>query len=86
VKSYFAGKGYPLVDVDGVRVYIKSGWGLVRASNTGPEIIVRYEAKNQRTWKPFVKSLKKPWPQEGLKQLFLSECELMKLSTGFERI
>jgi len=46
VKSYFAGKGYPLVDVDGVRVYIKSGWGLVRASNTGPEIIVRYEAKN----------------------------------------
>jgi phosphomannomutase/phosphoglucomutase len=46
VKNYFRGKGYSLVDVDGVRVYIKSGWGLVRASNTGPEIIVRYEAKD----------------------------------------
>ncbi|WP_018962506.1 phosphomannomutase/phosphoglucomutase [Coprothermobacter platensis] len=47
VKNYFKEKGYKLIDVDGVRVYIKSGWGLVRASNTGPEIIVRYEAKNE---------------------------------------
>lgn len=47
VKNYFREKGYNLIDVDGVRVYIRSGWGLVRASNTGPEIIVRYEAKDE---------------------------------------
>ncbi|NLY74829.1 MAG: phosphomannomutase, partial [Firmicutes bacterium] len=26
-------------------VYFKDGWGLVRASNTGPELIVRCESK-----------------------------------------
>ncbi|NPV88166.1 phosphomannomutase/phosphoglucomutase [Coprothermobacteraceae bacterium] len=47
-KQYFMEREYPVVDVDGVRVYIGSGWGLIRASNTGPEIIVRYEAKERK--------------------------------------
>jgi phosphomannomutase/phosphoglucomutase len=40
---------YPVVDVDGVRVLFgeagrHDGWGLVRASNTGPVLVMRFEA------------------------------------------
>jgi phosphomannomutase/phosphoglucomutase len=40
---------YPVVDVDGVRVMFQEagrniGWGLVRASNTGPVLVMRFEA------------------------------------------
>ena len=40
---------YPIVDVDGVRVRFEEngrsvGWGLVRASNTGPVLVLRFEA------------------------------------------
>src|ERR1700676_5786000 len=32
------------VDVDGVRVLFPEGWGLVRASNTQPVLVMRFEA------------------------------------------
>jgi len=32
------------VDVDGVRVLFQEGWGLVRASNTQPVLVMRFEA------------------------------------------
>jgi phosphomannomutase/phosphoglucomutase len=35
-----------IVDIDGIRARFEDGWGLVRASNTGPELIVRYEGKS----------------------------------------
>lgn len=44
-KAFFKDKGYAIIDVDGVRAVIGEGWGLIRASNTGPELIVRCEAK-----------------------------------------
>ncbi|NPV89648.1 MAG: phosphomannomutase/phosphoglucomutase [Firmicutes bacterium] len=44
-KKYFEAKGKKIIDIDGVRVQFDDGWGLVRASNTGPELIVRCEAK-----------------------------------------
>ena len=34
---------YEVIDVDGARILFDDGWGLVRASNTGPELIVRCE-------------------------------------------
>ncbi len=34
----------PTVDVDGVRVIFPEGWGLVRASNTQPVLVMRFEA------------------------------------------
>lgn len=34
----------PIVDIDGVRVQFEHGWGLVRASNTQPALVVRVEA------------------------------------------
>ena len=35
---------YPTIDVDGVRVLFAQGWGLVRASNTQPVLVLRFEA------------------------------------------
>ncbi len=47
VKKHFKEK-YKTIDVDGVRVLFKEGWGLVRASNTQPKIILRFEAKTEK--------------------------------------
>ncbi|MCP4548866.1 MAG: phosphomannomutase/phosphoglucomutase [bacterium] len=38
---------YDVIDIDGVRVEFPDGWGLVRASNTGPVLVLRFEAKTQ---------------------------------------
>lgn len=37
---------YPIVDVDGVRILFPDGWGLVRASNTQPVLVLRFEARS----------------------------------------
>jgi phosphomannomutase/phosphoglucomutase len=36
---------HDVIDVDGARVLFGDGWGLVRASNTQPILVVRYEAR-----------------------------------------
>jgi phosphomannomutase/phosphoglucomutase len=33
--------------VDGVRVIFPDGWGLVRASNTQPLLVLRFEARTE---------------------------------------
>jgi phosphomannomutase/phosphoglucomutase len=40
-------KQHEVIDVDGARVLFGDGWGLVRASNTGPVLVLRFEAKSQ---------------------------------------
>ena len=35
---------HDVIDVDGVRVLFGDGWGLIRASNTQPVLVTRYEA------------------------------------------
>ena len=35
---------YDVIDVDGVRVLFEDGWGLVRASNTQPALVLRAES------------------------------------------
>ncbi|NLJ72289.1 MAG: phosphomannomutase/phosphoglucomutase, partial [Syntrophomonadaceae bacterium] len=37
---------YEVIDIDGARIIFPHGWGLVRASNTGPELIVRCEGNS----------------------------------------
>ena len=34
-----------MIEVDGARVLFGDGWGLVRASNTEPVLVARYEAR-----------------------------------------
>ncbi len=38
---------HPVIDIDGVRVQFADGWGLVRASNTGPVLVMRCEADSE---------------------------------------
>jgi phosphomannomutase/phosphoglucomutase len=40
-------KSHKVVDVDGVRVIFGKGWGLARASNTQPVLVLRFEAENE---------------------------------------
>ena len=40
-------KDYRVVDIDGARVQFGDGWGLVRASNTQPVLVLRFEAKTE---------------------------------------
>ncbi|HEY2776104.1 MAG TPA: phosphomannomutase/phosphoglucomutase [Candidatus Binatia bacterium] len=39
--------GHSIVDVDGVRVKFDHGWGLIRASNTQPILVLRFEATDE---------------------------------------
>ena len=39
---------YKTIDVDGIRIIFPKGWGLVRASNTQPVLVLRFEAEKQQ--------------------------------------
>lgn len=38
---------YDIIDVDGVRIAFPDGWGLMRASNTQPALVLRFEAESE---------------------------------------
>ena len=38
---------WPVNDVDGARADFGDGWGLVRASNTQPALVLRFEAPSE---------------------------------------
>jgi phosphomannomutase/phosphoglucomutase len=40
---------FQVIDVDGARVVFNGGWGLIRASNTQPVLVLRFEAEDQKT-------------------------------------
>ncbi|MEN6327917.1 MAG: phosphomannomutase/phosphoglucomutase [Syntrophomonas sp.] len=42
---------FEVLDIDGARILFPGGWGLVRASNTGPALIIRCEAKTPQNLK-----------------------------------
>jgi len=39
---------YPVIDIDGARVVFDDGWGLIRASNTQPVLVLRFEAATRK--------------------------------------
>jgi phosphomannomutase/phosphoglucomutase len=41
------------IDIDGVRVIFPEGWGLLRASNTQPVLVMRFEAANSHLLKQY---------------------------------
>ncbi len=53
-------EGYNVITVDGARIQFGDGWGLVRASNTEPALILRFEAKTEKKL-------------AGIKELIISE-------------
>ncbi|MCC7386760.1 MAG: phosphomannomutase/phosphoglucomutase [Deltaproteobacteria bacterium] len=45
--AHFKALGHDVIDVDGARVTFADGWGLVRASNTQPILVLRFEAETE---------------------------------------
>jgi phosphomannomutase/phosphoglucomutase len=45
-QEHFSAK-YDVITVDGVRVLFGDGWGLIRASNTQPVLVMRFEARTK---------------------------------------
>lgn len=58
-KEYFRGK-FEIVEVDGVRLVLPDGWGLLRASNTQPVLVLRFEAQSQKRLKEIRASVEEP--------------------------
>jgi phosphomannomutase / phosphoglucomutase len=52
VAQHFKSK-YKTLDIDGVRVLFPDGWGLLRASNTQPVLVMRFEAANEHLLKQY---------------------------------
>jgi phosphomannomutase/phosphoglucomutase len=50
VTEYFRER-YDVIDIDGARVLFDDGWGLVRASNTQPVLVLRFEAMSEERLK-----------------------------------
>jgi phosphomannomutase/phosphoglucomutase len=46
VTDYFR-QHYKVIDIDGVRILFDDGWGLLRASNTQPALVLRFEAMTE---------------------------------------
>jgi phosphomannomutase/phosphoglucomutase len=40
-------RDHKIIDIDGVRVLFQDGWGLIRASNTQPALVLRFEATSE---------------------------------------
>ncbi len=46
-----------IIDVDGVRINFDTGWGLVRASNTTPVLVTRFESTSQEDASTYEKAI-----------------------------
>jgi phosphomannomutase len=46
VAAAFRGQ-YPMLELDGARIQFPEGWALIRASNTGAELVTRWEGKTE---------------------------------------
>ena len=46
-----------IIDVDGVRINFLKGWGLVRASNTTPVLVTRFESTDENEAKVYEKAI-----------------------------
>ena len=51
VKEYCKTKNYKIITIDGVKAIFDDGSAIVRASNTGPNITMRYEATTEKRLK-----------------------------------
>ncbi len=46
--------------LDGIRVDYPDGWGLCRASNTTPALVLRFEGKTARPWNGYASASHSP--------------------------
>jgi phosphomannomutase/phosphoglucomutase len=65
LKKEFASR-YRVIDTDGARVEFGDGWGLVRASNTQPVVVVRFEARTPERLAEIEASMMEPLRRLGV--------------------
>jgi phosphomannomutase/phosphoglucomutase len=56
-------RDHDVIDVDGARVLFDDGWGLLRASNTQPVLVLRYEARTTEGLEK-IRSVMEGWLKE----------------------
>lgn len=59
VKEYAEGRGYETITIDGVRVEFEDGWMLARATQTGPDVSLRFEATTEERLKELMDEFRK---------------------------
>ena len=57
---------YTCSTIDGVRIIYPDGWGLIRASNTQPVMVVRCEGRTQQALEEIMSDVKSRVLSEGL--------------------
>jgi len=55
VLNSFREEGHDVIDIDGMRINFEDGWGLIRASNTQPVLVMRFEATTKKRLKEIQK-------------------------------
>lgn len=65
LKREFEGR-FRVIDIDGARVEFGDGWGLVRASNTQPAVVVRFEARTPERLEEIRRSMMEPLRRLGV--------------------
>ena len=65
LKREFAGR-FKVIDIDGARVEFGDGWGLVRASNTQPALVVRFEASTPERLEEIRETFMEPLRRQGV--------------------
>ena len=58
IKQEYLNKGVKVIDVDGARVIFDDGWGLIRASNTGPNLTIKAETTNTERCEEILNEIK----------------------------
>ena len=48
IKSHIKSTRFKYIDIDGIRLESQTAWGLVRASNTSPNIVLRFEGQTEK--------------------------------------
>jgi phosphomannomutase / phosphoglucomutase len=61
-------RDHEVIDVDGARVLFGDGWGLIRASNTEPVLVARYEAKSGKRLDEIRETMEGWLAGEGVRQ------------------
>lgn len=61
-REHFA-RDHEVIDVDGARILFGDGWGLIRASNTQPVLVSRYEARSEERLAE-IRAVVEGWLQE----------------------
>lgn len=59
VRNEYIKRGVEVIAIDGARVIFEDGWGLIRASNTGPNLTIKAEATTMERAEEIINEIKK---------------------------